>query len=146
MWTHLWCTTYDTKLHLMVRLQFCRSWEWVIHLHYNYSQVHSKWQYYLLGFHLWLTLINLKIIRVRRSHVQKKGLLKKQTQKNVNMKNNVRDSLTSRHRLTLDGLTCRWKSVVAGSISSGGDYGIYCWCDLIIINQSIMNLHNPLFH
>ena len=35
------CSWHDTKLHLMVKLQFWRSGECGIPLHYHYSQVHS---------------------------------------------------------------------------------------------------------
>ena len=46
---------FDTKLHLMVKLQFQSSGECGVHLHCHYSQVHSdpEW-YYLLGSHLWI--------------------------------------------------------------------------------------------
>ena len=35
-------SAYDPKLHLIIKLQFWRSSECEIHLHWNYSQIHFK--------------------------------------------------------------------------------------------------------
>ena len=49
---------YDTKLNLMVRLQFWRSREFSILFHCHYSQVHSDWLY-ILGSHVSVKYIRL---------------------------------------------------------------------------------------
>ena len=59
------CPKYDTKPHLIVRLQFWSSRKFGAPLHCHNAQVHSylEWQYEL-GSHLWVQWISLKIISV----------------------------------------------------------------------------------
>ena len=62
----------DTKLHLMVKLHFCRSGR--VSFHYHNSQVNSDLELqYLLGFHVWTKWICLKIICIWSGHVQKRN-------------------------------------------------------------------------
>ena len=49
------CPGYDIKLHLIMRIQFWRSWEYGVLLRCHYSHVHSDPdRYYLIGSYLWV--------------------------------------------------------------------------------------------
>ena len=76
-------------------------------LYFHYSQVHSESEwYYQLHFHLWVKKGLLKKLFVLDWTMREKIPLKKQLHKNVTWTFNEHDFLTSRHEITLDGLTC----------------------------------------
>ena len=95
---------YETKLHLMVKFQFKRSTEFRVLIHCHYYQVHTDplWKW-LLGpiYESNRYVYRLSVFDKTRSPEFSSEAAKQRK----NMRTcNVNDSLTSWHKITLDGL------------------------------------------
>ena len=99
------CPELDTKRHLMVMVQFCRSGKCAVSLHCHYSKVHF-WPEMVVSVKVpSMGQIDLSEKLFIFDRTMCKEPLKKPLRKECKYECTMTDSLTSWHKLTLDKLT-----------------------------------------